>query len=41
MLLRAEMDLVLIFSACPMDITPINGPDRQPKAVHYSVRRPA
>lgn len=41
-LLRAEMDLVLVFSACPMDITPINGPDRLPRPVHYRlVRSPA
>jgi len=32
--LRALMDVVLIFSACPMDVTPINGEDRTPKAVH-------
>ncbi len=36
-LLRAQMDLVLVFSACPMDITPINGPDRKPRAVHYGL----
>ncbi len=40
-LLRAERELTLVFSACPMDITPINGPDRQPKAVHYSLEGPA
>ena len=33
-LLRALMDVIVIFSACPMDVTPINGPDRTPKAVH-------
>jgi uncharacterized protein len=27
--LRALMDLIVIFSACPMDITPINGTDRR------------
>jgi uncharacterized protein YcgI (DUF1989 family) len=35
--LRALMDVVVIFSACPMDVTPINGPDRTPKAVHLEV----
>jgi uncharacterized protein len=34
-LLRALMDVIVIFSACPMDVTPINGPDRTPKAVHF------
>ncbi len=29
-LLRAEMDLVVVFSACPQDITPINGAERRP-----------
>jgi uncharacterized protein len=37
--LRAEMDLVLAFSACPQDITPINGPDHTPKDAHYTVHR--
>jgi uncharacterized protein YcgI (DUF1989 family) len=31
--LEALMDLVLVVSACPMDIVPTNGPDRRPKAV--------
>lgn len=35
--LRALMDVVVVFSTCPMDIIPINGPDRTPKAVHYEV----
>jgi uncharacterized protein len=39
--LRALMDLVLVFSACPMDVTPINGPDLTPKAVHLEVLAPA
>jgi uncharacterized protein len=34
-LLRALMDVIVIFSACPMDVTPINGSDRTPKAVHF------
>ena len=39
-LLRALMDVVVIFSACPMDVTPINGADRKPKPVHVE-RLPA
>jgi uncharacterized protein len=30
---RADMDLVLVLSACPQDITPINGASRAPKDV--------
>jgi len=36
-LLRALVDAIVVFSACPMDVTPINGPDRTPKAVHFNV----
>jgi uncharacterized protein YcgI (DUF1989 family) len=36
-LLRALMDVIVVFSACPMDVTPINGEDRRVKAVHYEV----
>jgi len=35
--LRAEIDLVLVFSACPQDIVPINGLDRAPKDVHFEI----
>jgi uncharacterized protein YcgI (DUF1989 family) len=38
--LRALMDTVIVFSACPMDATPINGPDRTPRAVHCSIVPP-
>jgi hypothetical protein len=31
--LRAEIDLVLVVSACPMDIAPTNGRDRRPKPI--------
>ncbi|MBP2550690.1 uncharacterized protein YcgI (DUF1989 family) [Neorhizobium galegae] len=31
--LRAEMDLTLVLSACPQDLTPINGAARTPKDV--------
>jgi len=34
--LRALIDCILVFSACPMDVTPINGPDRTPKPVQYA-----
>jgi len=34
-LLRAEMDLVAVFSACPMDITPVNG--LKPTNAHFQV----
>ena len=36
-LLRAEMDLIVVFSACPQDITPINGIARTPQDVHYAI----
>ena len=35
--LRAEMDLVIAFSACPQDIVPINGVDCVPKAAHFEI----
>lgn len=35
--LRAEMDLVVAFSACPQDILPINGVARQPSAAHFVI----
>ena len=35
--LEAEMDLVVVMSACPQDITVINGADRTPRDVHYVV----
>jgi uncharacterized protein len=36
--LRAEMDLVIAFSACPQDMIPINGKDCVPTAAHFEVR---
>ena len=36
-ILRALMDVIVVFSACPMDVTPINGPDRMPRAVHAEI----
>ena len=35
--LRAEMDLVIAFSACPMDLLPINGVDCKPTEAHFEV----
>ncbi len=37
MVFRAEMDLIVVFSACPQDITPINGLMRKPTDAHYAV----
>jgi len=34
LILRALCDCYVIFSACPMDITPVNGKDRTPRSVH-------
>jgi uncharacterized protein YcgI (DUF1989 family) len=34
---RAEMDQIVVFSACPQDITPINGLMRKPTDAHYAV----
>lgn len=38
---RAEMDLVLVLSACPQDITIINSEDRTPRDVIVRLRRAA
>jgi uncharacterized protein YcgI (DUF1989 family) len=35
--LRAMMDCVVVMSACPQDMVPINGADCQPTEVHYQV----
>jgi uncharacterized protein YcgI (DUF1989 family) len=36
--LRAEMDCIVVFSACPQDIAPINGPGGgKPRDVHFQV----
>jgi uncharacterized protein YcgI (DUF1989 family) len=34
---RAEMDLVIAFSACPQDILPINGTNGAPAEAHFAV----
>jgi uncharacterized protein YcgI (DUF1989 family) len=35
--LRAEMDLIIAFSACPQDILPINGKAGQPTEAHFEI----
>jgi len=35
--LRAEMDLIVAFSACPQDILPINGRAGQPTEAHFQI----
>ena len=34
---RAEMDLVIAFSACPQDILPINGRTGHTTEAHFSI----
>ncbi len=34
---RSEMDLVIVFSACPQDVTPINGPELTPRDAHFRI----
>jgi uncharacterized protein YcgI (DUF1989 family) len=36
-LLRAEMDIVIAFSACPQDILPINGRAGKPTEAHFVI----
>ncbi len=36
--LRAEMDCILAFSACPQDMIPINGTGMRPTEAHFEVR---
>jgi uncharacterized protein YcgI (DUF1989 family) len=36
--LRAEFDCLVVFSACPMDILPINGAGCVPTAAHFSIQ---
>jgi uncharacterized protein YcgI (DUF1989 family) len=35
--LRAEMDAVFVFSACPQDIIPVNGENCTPTEAHFAV----
>ena len=37
LVLQAEMDMIVAFSACPMDTVATNGPDCIPKAAHYQI----
>jgi uncharacterized protein YcgI (DUF1989 family) len=41
LVLRALRAVVIVFSACPMDITPVNGKDRTPRPVEYEVLDPS
>ncbi len=36
-LLEAQMDLVVAFSACPQDILPVNGRQRTPVEAHFQI----
>jgi hypothetical protein len=31
------MDLVIVFSACPMNLLPINGRDGKPTEAHFDI----
>jgi uncharacterized protein YcgI (DUF1989 family) len=35
--LRAEMDVILVLSACPQDVTPINGTGRKPQDIAVEI----
>jgi len=35
--LRAEIDCIVVFSACPQDLLPINGLAMRPTEVHFEV----
>ncbi len=35
--LRAAMDCIAVFSACPQDMVPTNGPDMTPVDAHYEI----
>ena len=35
--LRADMDLIIAFSACPMDLLPINGLAGKPTEAHFRI----
>lgn len=38
--LRAETDLIVVMSACPQDLLPVNGQGQEPTEVHFRVRSP-
>jgi uncharacterized protein len=35
--LRAETELIVIMSACPQDLTPVNGQEQRPTEVWYRI----
>jgi uncharacterized protein YcgI (DUF1989 family) len=35
--LRMHMDAVLVFSACPQDLVPVNGAEMTPREVHFCI----
>lgn len=35
--LRAEVDVIVVLSACPQDLVPINGADNLPRELHFQV----
>ena len=35
--LRAEVDCIVVFSACPQDMVPINGRDCRPTEAHFAI----
>jgi hypothetical protein len=35
--LRADMDLIIVFSACPQDMVPVNGEACMPTEAHFRV----
>ena len=35
--LRAEIDCIVAFSACPQDMVPVNGADMKPTNAHYEI----
>ncbi len=38
--LRAETDLIVVMSACPQDLTPVNGQGQRPSDVSYRILTP-
>jgi uncharacterized protein len=39
--LRAETDLIVVMSACPQDLTPVNGQEQLPAEAYYRILTPA
>jgi hypothetical protein len=38
--LRAETGLILVLSACPQDLVPVNGAAQQPTEIHFRLLGP-